>query len=169
MCVHRHITGLFLRRQLLAVRDLSLPEAISCRSIHLLTGKKTHIDTCPIARNGADIPACAHGEGGKNPHIWCRGGGTFVGSWSDINCTQIKMDLAPAVGSVIHSDAAAPEDLSGVKSDASLSHPNTYHRREARGGCKQKLMHRITPCSALHPFHFPPFKVPHYFWTVRGY
>ncbi len=28
-------------------------------------------------------------------------------SWSDINCTQIKMDLAPAVGSVIHSDAAA--------------------------------------------------------------
>lgn len=39
------------------------------------------------------------------------------------------MDLAPAVGSVIHSDAAAPEDLSGVKSDASLSHPNTYHLR----------------------------------------
>lgn len=44
------------------------------------------------------------------------------------------MDLAPAVGSVIHSDAASPEDLSGVKSDASLSHPNTYHRREAGGG-----------------------------------
>lgn len=37
------------------------------------------------------------------------------------------MDLAPAVGSVIHSDAAARKDLSGVRSDASLSHPNTYH------------------------------------------
>lgn len=42
----------------------------------------------------------------------------------------MKMDLAPAVGSVIHSNAAAEEDLSGVKSDASLSHPNPYHKWE---------------------------------------
>lgn len=65
-------------------------------------------------------------------------------SWSDINCTQIKMDLAPAVGSVIHSDAAAQEDLSGVKSDASLSHPNTYHIRE---GSKRNS------CIELHHAH----------------
>lgn len=57
--------------------------------------------------------------------------GPFVRSWSDINCTPIKMDLAPAVGSVIRSDATAREDLSEVKSDASLSHPNTSHRRNS--------------------------------------
>lgn len=47
------------------------------------------------------------------------------------------MDLALAVGSVVHSDAAAQEHLSGVKSDASLSHPNTYHIREGstRNSC----------------------------------
>lgn len=41
------------------------------------------------------------------------------------------MDLAPAVGSVIRSDATALEDLSEVKSDASLSHPNTSHRKKS--------------------------------------
>lgn len=52
-------------------------------------------------------------------------------SWSDINCTPIKMDLALAVGLVIRSDATAQKDLSEVKSDASLSHPNTSHRRKS--------------------------------------
>lgn len=66
--------------------------------------------------------------------------------WSDINCTQIRMDLAPAAGSVIHSEAAALEDLSGVKSDASLSHPNTYH---IRGGGKRNS------CIELHHGHCP--------------
>lgn len=65
-------------------------------------------------------------------------------SWSDINCTQIKMDLAPAVGSVIHSYAAPEEDLSGVKSNASLSHPNSYH---IWGGGKQ------SSCIVLHHAH----------------
>lgn len=54
------------------------------------------------------------------------------------------MDLAPAVGSVIHSDAAAQGDLSGVKSDASLSHPNTYH--VAEGGKRNS-------CIELHRAH----------------
>lgn len=96
----------------------------------------THIDTYTIARKHSDPRARAHTKT-KNPHIWCLGGGTFVRSWSDSNCTQIKMDLALAVGSVIHSDAAAQKDLSGVKSDASLSHPNTYHIRKGskRNSC----------------------------------
>lgn len=38
------------------------------------------------------------------------------------------MDLAPAAGLVIHSDATAEEDLSRVKSDAAISQPNTYHK-----------------------------------------
>lgn len=84
---------------------------------------------------GAHTTENAHKE--EELHIWCLSWGTCVRSWSDINCTQIKMDLAPAVGSVIHSDAAAEDDLSGVKSDASLSHPNTYHIREGgkRNSC----------------------------------
>lgn len=71
------------------------------------------------------------------------------------------MDLAPAVGSVIHSEAAA-EDLSGVKSDASLSHPNTYHiwGSSKRSSCIEL---RRSLLSA-----FPFFQPAHYSWKVGG-
>lgn len=103
------------------LRDLFLAEAILKKSVHLSPHKHTRSHT----DNGGQTQArmCKHKK--EQRYIWCNGGGTFVKSWSGINCTQIKMDLAPVVGSVIHSDAAAEEDLSGVKSDASLSHPNT--------------------------------------------
>lgn len=112
----------------------------SCRNRFTFRLINTHVDTYTIA--GKHTDSCANKK--EKPHIWCLSGGTFVRSWSDINCTQIKMDLASAVGSVIHSDAAAEEDLSGVKSDASLSHPNTYHKQE--GGKRNS-------CIELHRAH----------------
>ena len=37
------------------------------------------------------------------------------------------------------------------------------------GRRQTELMHRITPCSLPHPFHFPLLEVPHYIWEVWGY
>lgn len=102
--------------------DSPIPSQSHLEEIDSPFTSHTHTYTNAVKRSGL---TWKHKEG--KTHIWCPGRGTLLGSWSDINCTQIKMDLAPAVGSVIHSDAAAGEDLSGVKSDSSLSHPNTDH------------------------------------------
>lgn len=55
-----------------------------------------------------------------------------------------KKDVALAFGYVMHSDGAAQKDISGVKSDASLSHPNTYHMREGKDNSCIELHHAPT-------------------------
>lgn len=142
-----------LSKQDQCVRVLPYNRVISLQTAQ--SGCETHSSLKPSCGNqftfclintNVDMYTIAHKHTDpyEKPHIWCLGGGTYVRSWSDSNCTKIKMDLALAVGSVIHSDAAAQKDLSGVKSDASLSHPNTYHIRE---GSKRNS------CIELHHAH----------------
>lgn len=163
VCAHCHITGLFLSRQLWAVWDLSLPEAILCGSIHPLTHKHTHWHVHSHMQTHRYLRA--HTQRGKTSHLVPRRR-HFCGKLEWHQLHSDKNGFGP--GCWLSNTFWCRSTGRFIRSQ--IRRLTFTPKHISRSGRRQtELMHRITPCSLQHSFHFPLFIVPHYFWKVWGY
>lgn len=129
--------------------EIPIPSQSHLEEIDSPFTSPTH--TTQMQSNAAALPGNTKRQ---KMHIWCPGRGTLLRCWSDINCTQIKMDLAPVAGSLIHSDAAAGKIYQESNQTARFHTQTQIRCREA--------------ANPTHAYYYIALKIPHNNWKREG-